>query len=137
MGEMTISATGSAGSPSARLPTGPWLGLCAIFLLMPVTLPVPVLRGLVLDRFGVSEFATSVFMSINMVGAVLAAPLAGALADRTGRRRPWIVVALLVDAACFLGMTLDLPFAWFMALRFIEGCAHITALSLSVSTLAS
>ena len=47
----------------------------------PVTLPVPVLRSRVGDRFAVSEFSTSLFMSVNMVGAALAAPLAGALAD--------------------------------------------------------
>jgi len=112
----------------------PWrlgaLGVLAILVLVPVTLPVPVLRGLVQERFHVSELLTSLFMSINMAGAVLAAPLAGALADRIGRRPQLIVVALLVDAVCFLGLTRDVPFAGFMAIRFFEGCAHIFALSL-------
>ena len=52
------------------------LGLLAFLILIPVTLPVPVLRGLVQERFGVSELLTSLFMSVNMVGAVIAAPLA-------------------------------------------------------------
>ena len=115
----------------------PWrvaaLGLLAVLLLVPVTLPVPVLRGLVQERFGVSELLTSLFMSINMAGAVLAAPLAGALADRFGRRPALIVAALAVDAACFLALTRDVPFAGFMAIRFVEGCAHIFALSLLLS----
>ncbi len=111
----------------------PWrvacLALLALLTLVPVTLPVPVLRGLVQERFGVSEALTSLFMSINMVGAVLAAPLAGALADRFGRRHQGIALALLADALLFLGLTQPVPFALFMALRFLEGCTHIFALS--------
>jgi MFS family permease len=102
----------------------------ALLMLLPVTLPVPVLRELVADRFGVSELLTSLFMSINMVGAVLAAPLAGALADRFGRRPRWIAAALALDALCFLGLTREVPFTAFLAIRFLEGCAHIFALSL-------
>jgi MFS family permease len=106
------------------------LGLMALLMLLPVTLPVPVLRELVAERFGVSELLTSLFMSINMVGAVLAAPLAGALADRFGQRPRWIAAALALDALCFLGLTRDVPFAGFLAIRFVEGAAHIFALSL-------
>ena len=106
------------------------LGLMALAMLLPVTLPVPVLRELVAERFGVSELLTSLFMSINMVGAVLAAPLAGALADRFGQRPRWIAAALVVDSLCFLGLTCDVPFALFLAIRFAEGGAHIVALSL-------
>ena len=52
------------------------LGLLAMSIMTPVTLPVPVLRELVGERFAVSEFATSLFMSVNMIGALLMAPLA-------------------------------------------------------------
>lgn len=111
-----------------------WLmGLCAVGMLLPVTMPVPVLRGLVQDRFGVAEFWSNLFMAINMIGAVLAAPLAGALADRHGRRREWIVVCLLVDAACFFGMTREVGIEAFFCLRLVEGMAHIAALSLLMS----
>lgn len=106
------------------------LGLMALLMLLPVTLPVPVLRELVAERFGVSELLTSLFMSINMVGAALAAPFAGALADRFGRRPALIGAALALDALCFLGLTRDVPFALFLAIRFVEGAAHIFALSL-------
>ncbi len=118
------------------------LAALTFLTLMPVTLPVAVLRGLVLERFEVSQTLTSLFMSINMIGAVVAAPLAGALADRFGRRKQMIVGALLADAICFAAMTRAADFPTFMALRFLEGCAHIFALSLilavaSVSTDAS
>jgi MFS family permease len=106
------------------------LGLMALLMLLPVTLPVPVLRELVAERFGVSELLTSLFMSINMVGAVLAAPLAGALADRFGHRPLWIGAALALDALCFLGLTRDVAFPVFLGIRLVEGAAHIFALSL-------
>ena len=112
------------------------LGVLALLIMAPVTMPVPVLRELVQDRFGVSELLTSLFMSINMVGALLAAPLAGMLADRLGRRRALLVGALAVDALCFAAMTQAVSFPVFMTLRFFEGCAHITALSILL-TLAS
>lgn len=102
----------------------------ALLMLLPVTLPVPVLRELVTVRFGVSELWASLFMSMNMLGAVLAAPLAGAAADRFGNRPRFIAASLGFDALCFLGLTLDVPFPVFMAIRFVEGCAHIFALSL-------
>ena len=98
--------------------------------MVPVTIPVPVLRELVQERFDVSEFLTSLFMSINMVGALVAAPFAGALADRLQRHRALLLGGLACDALCFFALTAPVPFPVFMAIRFLEGCAHITALSI-------
>lgn len=109
------------------------LGVLAVMILVPVTLPVTVLRGLIQERFGVGEFLASAFMSINMVGAVIAAPLAGVLADRRGRRVDLIVAALVADALLLAGLALPVPFAGFMLIRFLEGGAHIVALSLLLS----
>jgi MFS family permease len=125
--------TGETEVSPARLAA---LALLALGIMAPVTMPVPVLRELVQDRFDVSELQTSLFMSINMVGALVTAPLAGALADRLGRRRLLMVGGLLADALCFLALTAQVPFWAFLALRFVEGCAHITALSILL-TLAS
>jgi len=112
------------------------LGVLALWIMMPVTLPVPVLRELVAERFAVSELATSLFMSINMIGAFLTAPLAGMLADRWGRRRPLLAGALVLDALCFFALAAPVPFPVFLAIRFLEGFAHISALSVLL-TLAS
>ncbi len=73
--------------PTVTRPRLVMMGLLALSIMAPVTLPVPILRGLVGERFEVSELLTSLFMSVNMIGAAIAAPLAGALADRIGRRR--------------------------------------------------
>jgi MFS family permease len=127
-----VTDVGRSGERSGGR-SGLLLAAFAALMLVPVTLPVPVLRGLVQERFAVSELLTSLFMSINMLGAVLTAPIAGALADRFGNRRAIIVGALFVDGLCFYGLALDLPFGAFLGIRFVEGCAHITALSLLLS----
>jgi MFS family permease len=103
----------------------------------PVTMPVPVLRELVHDRFAVSELLTSLFMSINMIGALFAAPLVGAFVDRAGRRRLVLTGALLLDAFCFFGLTMPVPFGVFLGVRFAEGCAHIGALSVLLAAAAN
>jgi len=117
-------------APAQRLAP---LAALAIAIMAPVTMPVPVLRELVHDRFGVSELATSFFMSVNMLGALLSAPLAGAFADRFGRRRAFLVGALGVDALCFFLLAAPIPFGLFLGVRFAEGCAHIAALSVLLS----
>lgn len=109
------------------------LGCVAVLMLAPVTMPVPVLRGLVQTRFAVGDLATALFMSINMVGALVMAPLAGALADRLGRQKGLIVAALCLDALCLWALTAPMPFWLFLGTRFVEGCAHIAALSLLLS----
>jgi len=106
------------------------LALMTVMVLVPVTMPVTVLRGLVQERFGVSELLTSLFMSINMVGALLTAPLAGALSDWMRCRKPLIVAALIADGALLFALTLTDSFPLFMLIRFIEGATHIFALSL-------
>ncbi|MDJ0785239.1 MAG: MFS transporter [Myxococcota bacterium] len=108
-------------------------GVVAFLTLVPVTLPVPILRELVQERFAVSDFLTSLFMSVNMIGAALSAPIAGALGDRFGRRPAIVVGALLLDALAFVGLALAPHFGLFLAIRFLEGCTHIVALSMVLS----
>jgi MFS family permease len=109
------------------------LAILALWMMAPVTMPVPVLRELVRDRFDVSELLTSLFMSINMLGALLTAPVAGALADRLGRRGTLLAIGLAADGICLLLLTASIPFGVFLCIRFLEGCAHILALSVLLS----
>jgi MFS family permease len=122
---------GESGTGAARLAA---LGVLAVGIMAPVTMPVPVLRELVHDRFGVSELLTSLFMSINMVGALVAAPFVGALVDRVGRPRAILTSALLLDSLCFVTLTAPVPFGLFLAVRFLEGGAHIGALSVLLAS---
>ncbi|MBK6765127.1 MAG: MFS transporter [bacterium] len=105
-----------------------------IFLTMlPVTGVVPILKPFVMDGFGVSEFWTHAFLAANMLAAFLFAPLAGSLADRSGNPRLFVLVAAVLDAACFFLMPHMSTFASLLTLRFIEGLFHVAALSLLLS----
>lgn len=105
------------------------LPLIALLMLMPSTLPVPVLKGLVQERFALTVGQTSWFMAMQMVGAFVAAPLAGLLSDRLARRVPIVVMALLLDALAIWTLSLDVSYGAFLLVRFCDGAMHITALS--------
>ncbi len=115
-----------ARSPAARLAI---LGLVTFLTILPVTLVVPVLKDLVQDRFGVGDLATSSFMAINMAGAIVAAPLAGLVSDRLGRRRVLVLAGLLADALLLAALALAPSYASLLGLRLLEGAAHALALS--------
>lgn len=106
------------------------LALLTILTMLPVTGVVPVLKPLVADHYGLGAFATSLFMSLNMLGALLAAPLVGWLSDRFGWTRRLLVGASALDGLLFLLLAELPPFPVLIALRVAEGMAHITALSM-------
>ncbi|MFP6889546.1 MAG: MFS transporter [Nitrospinota bacterium] len=105
--------------------------LCLLVFLavIPVTLLVPILKPLVLDRYSVSPFAAHAFLSANMVGAILAAPLVGWAIDRIGRRLPIVVAAFVLDALLILALGWAPNYATLMIMRFFEGITHIAALT--------
>lgn len=107
--------------------------LTLYLLMLPVTAIVPVLRELTLGRYpGLGEFEQHLFMSANMLGALLFAPLAGLLSDWWRRRKPIIVMALALNAlslSLFM-LTLSWDYPVYLLWRFFEGCMHITSLSL-------
>ncbi|MFC1491898.1 MFS transporter, partial [Nitrospinota bacterium] len=108
--------------------------LAALYLLvflavLPVTLLVPILKPLVLDRYPVGLFAAHAFLSVNMISAILAAPLVGWLVDRIGRRQPIVVAAFVLDAFLLLALGGAPNYASLMILRLLEGVTHIAALT--------
>lgn len=109
------------------------LAIVTFLLMLPETLPVPVLRGLVRERFAVSDGLASLFMTANMLGALVAAPLAGILVDRHGGRRRVALFALCIDALLMQALAHPLDYTTFLLLRVLEGAAHITALTTIMS----
>ena len=104
-------------------------------LMLPVTAMVPVLPDFTAQRFpGLGQFASHLFMSINMIGALLGAPIAGLLSDRLGRRKGLAVAALSINGATLLGIAWAYAntehYGVLLALRFLEGFTHMSALSL-------
>ena len=112
------------------------LGGLTFLLMLPETLPVPVLRDLVVTRFGVSDGLASLFLVANMIGALIATPLVGLHVDRTGRRRRLCIAALLADALLMQALAHPLDYGTFLALRALEGAAHLSALTLLMSLVA-
>ncbi len=110
-------------------PPLPVLCLLVFFAVIPVTLLVPILKPLVLDRFPVGPFAAHAFLSINMVSAILAAPVVGLIIDRIGKRQPIVVIAFVLDSFLLLGIEWAPSYAALMSIRFLEGITHIAALT--------
>lgn len=105
--------------------------ICIYLLMLPVTGMVPVLNELTLGRHPhLTDFDKHLFMSANMAGALLFAPIAGIVSDALGRRRVIIVAALLVNTLALWMLTREWSYPVYLGWRFVEGCAHITALSL-------
>jgi MFS family permease len=104
-------------------------------LMLPVTGMVPVLSEFTAQRFpGLSQFASHFFMSINMIGALVGAPIAGLLSDRLGRRKALALAALTLNGLTLLGIAFAYrhidSYAFLLTLRLLEGFAHMSALSL-------
>lgn len=112
------------------------LGALTFLLMLPETLPVPVLRALVVDRFGVSDTLATLFLVANMLGALIATPLVGLHVDRTGRRRNLCLVALFADAVLMQTLAHPLDYGTFLMVRALEGAAHLSALTLLMSLVA-
>lgn len=117
----------SQAVPAWRI--GASIGSIVFLTMLPVTMMVPVLKEVVAVRFGASSFWTHSFMSINMIGAVLVAPFGGALADWIGRRKPVVICALLANSILLWMMVHAESLVSLMIIRFVEGGAHIIAIS--------
>ena len=112
------------------------VGALLFVSMVPVTLLVAPLKELVGDRFGASPFWTHSFMSMNMIGAIMAAPLIGRWSDTRGRRARVAAWALVADAVLLAGMSFAPNLIILLALRCFEGVAHILAISTLMATAA-
>ena len=140
--ELTNPAVEVSGSRSTAVPAeqcvvagkGMTFALClALFLTMlPVTMIVPALARLK-ETFHTTSLWSHLFMSINMIAAVVAAPLGAAISDRLSRRKSILMAALLVNGVLLLVMgylCAAKPVLWaLMTVRFFEGAVHIVALT--------
>jgi len=105
------------------------VSLLTFVAMVPVTMMVAPLKELIAVRYAASAFWTHSFMSVNMIGAILAAPFIGLLADRHRSRKRIATIALAVDAVLLSSMGLMPNLALILTVRFFEGAAHILALS--------
>ncbi len=105
------------------------IALATFLTLVPITLLVPGLTELVVDRHGGTRFQAHLFVSLNQLAGIVAVPFAMSLHRRFPHTRRWVVALLAVDAVAFLGMgaanTLGELFAW----RALDGIAHLPAVT--------
>jgi MFS family permease len=106
------------------------IALTMFFTLVPVTLLVPGLHELVVVAQGGSTSDAHAFMTVNMLAGMFTVPLAMRLARRTADIRRWIAVALVLDAAAFVGMGMAPSLPVLYAFRVIDGAVHLPAVTL-------
>ncbi|MEP7380834.1 MAG: MFS transporter [Gemmatimonadota bacterium] len=106
------------------------IALTMFFTLVPVTLLVPGLHELVVLAHGGSTSDAHAFMTVNMLAGMLTIPLAMRLARRTADIRRWIVGALVIDAAAFVGMGLAESLPVLYVFRVLDGAVHLPAVTL-------
>lgn len=94
------------------------------------TMLIPAVRPFFAALHPGHEGAMHAFMSVNMLGATLGAPLLSWLADRSGSRRKMASALALLDGALLFLCTLSMPLWLLMVLRTIQGAANVGALSL-------
>ena len=100
--------------------------------MLPVTMVVPTLSKLK-TTLDATSFWTHAFMSVNMIAAVLAAPLGAALSDRLARRKPILIGALIINAVLLWVMgylcAVHPVLSTLLVIRFCEGAVHIVAVT--------
>ena len=104
--------------------------------MLAATLLIPAIRPLFAEVHHASRGAMHAFMALNMLGAAVAVPLVGAAADRglhLGRAVMWLALA---DAALLALLAARLPTALILALRTLEGAAHVSTTTLLLAEIA-
>jgi len=94
------------------------------------TLLIPAIRPFFAATHPQAESGLFLFMSVNMAGAIIGAPLLAAVADATGARRLTLIVAAVLDGALLFLASLPLDLSVVLALRTLQGAANVATVSL-------
>ncbi len=94
------------------------------------TLLIPAVRPFFAAVHPDAEGGLFLFMSVNMVGAIVGAPLLTAFADATGKRALVLIVAALIDGVLLFLCATPLSLPLVLVLRTIQGAANVAAVSL-------
>lgn len=100
-----------------------------------LTLVVAGLKELVVDELGGTVADTALFFTVEMVAYLVFAPVWGALSDRVGRRRPFVVAGFAASGLVYLAyLTID-SIPLLLALRFVQGAGSIAGWSTTMALL--
>jgi MFS family permease len=113
------------------------LALLVFFQMLPATLVAPAIRPLFAMQHGGGEGPMHAFMALNMLGALVAAPIVGLHLDRGGRPRPLFFALCLADACLLAAVATPLPTSVVLGLRTLEGAAHVGAATILLAEASS
>jgi MFS family permease len=109
--------------------------VAAIFVqMLPATLLAPAIRPLFALRYAGQEGAMHAFMAVNMAGAIAAAPFIGRWVERSRRTGVLLALLCMADGALLVALGSGAPVGLLLALRTLEGAAHVSAASLLLAT---
>jgi MFS family permease len=108
-----------------RVPSTRTLTLAIFAQMLPATLIAPAVRPLVAAQHAGQEGVMHAFMALNMIGAIVAAPVLGTMFDRIERPRRLLAVLAVLDALLLASLAAPLPTAVMLGLRVLEGAAHV------------
>lgn len=110
------------------------LGLLTFLLMLSVSMVYPVLRPFVVERFDTTYTQASLFVSFNLLAYVIFSIVWGALSDKTGTRRVFIIVGLFGNSIMMFLITQMDSLVLLLTMRFVEGTFSIMAFSLIMTS---
>lgn len=113
------------------------LAVLVFLQMLPATLVAPAIRPLFAAHHGGAEGPMHAFMSLGMLGAVVAAPVIGALLDRGASRRRMLGALAFADAVLLAACAAPAPTPLILVLRLGEGAAHVGAMTLLMAEAAA
>lgn len=119
---------------SSRLGASTIVASMAFLVMLGAGVVIPSVRPM-FASLGATESQMHAFMSVNMIGAAIGAPLLGAWADRRNAHRPLIVALALTDAALLFATTLKVGVGWLLAMRVVQGATNVGVLSLTLGAI--
>ena len=108
------------------------LGLATI----PDVMVVPVLSGLTVDRFGISEGDAHYFMAVNLLGALLAIGVLAVL-NRAVSSTLLLLGSAIISSVLMAAMAVTTSWGAFLTLRCLEGGADLMLLAIPLRIIAS
>ncbi|WP_456475844.1 MFS transporter [Candidatus Pyrohabitans sp.] len=109
------------------------LAVICFLLLFSVTMIYPVVKHYVMDRYGASIAQAGMFVAVNLIAYAVFALVWGAVSDRMGRRKPFILVGLLGNSVMLLLQANAPNLAFLMLFRFIEGIFTVMVYSIAMA----
>lgn len=95
-----------------------------------LTFIVPSLKEVIIDRYDSTATMASLFVTVEMAAYIIFGVVWGALSDKRGERKVFIVAGFMGSALLYYAMSLAPDVTTLLALRFVQGALTVMAWSL-------